>query len=151
MTSTRLRVQKSGSAPRHASSETQFETKIAKIMHRQNIFSYHVSEKMYMGIPDRYVQGGRWIEFKQCAVKVNVTPARFLSGGQERFMNDFLEAGDKPYVCMLFQFRLKPPRAILQPWETFRIDGYEKWEVDTIQEVGYLEEDWEGMVIDALT
>lgn len=151
MTSTRLRVQKSGSAPRHASSETQFEAKIAKILHKLDIFSYHVSEKMYMGIPDRYVQGGRWIEFKQCAVVKNVTPARFLSGGQERFLNSFLEAGDKPFVCVLFQFRLKPPRAILAPWETFKTDGYDKWDVDKIEQNAYLEDDWEKMVREQLT
>lgn len=151
MTSSRLRVQKSSEAPRHVSSETQFENKITKILHKLDIFSYHVSEKRYMGIPDRYVQGGRWIEFKQCAVVKTVTPGRYLSRSQERFINDFYEAGDKPYVCVLFQFRLKPPKAILEPWETFRVEGYQRWDVDKINERAYLEEDWEAMVRAALT
>ena len=39
------------------STESQFEARIAKILDKKKIFNYHVSERLYRGIPDRYVQG----------------------------------------------------------------------------------------------
>jgi hypothetical protein len=133
------------------STESQFEARIAKILDKKKIFNYHVSERLYRGIPDRYVQGGRWIEFKQCTVTQKVTPGRFLSSPQERKLQEFYDAGDLPYVCVLFLFRLDPHRAILRPWETFQYDGYESWSIDKVNEEAYLEDDWEQMIDEQLT
>lgn len=145
MSNTGLRVRNSRARSPRKSTEAQFERKIAKHLDTLGIFSYHVSEKSYMGIPDRYVCGGRWIEFKQAAVISGVTPMRLFSPGQIKFMDRFLEAGDTPYVCILFQFPDDEPLCVLMEWENFKT-GNEKWKLDTIRLYGYLEKDWLDMI-----
>ena len=145
MSNTSLRVQSSRTRSPRKSTEAQFERKIAKHLDALGIFSYHVSEKSHMGIPDRYVAGGRWIEFKQAAVIHSFTPMRLFSPGQIKFMDRFLEAGDTPYVCILFQFTEDEPLCVLMEWGNFKT-GNKKWNRDAIHLYGYVEKEWLEMV-----
>ena len=150
MSSTGLKVQSSRRRSPRKSTEAQFERKIAKHLDTLGIFSYHVSEKSYMGIPDRYVAGGRWIEFKQAAVIHGLTPKRLFSSGQLKFMDTFLDAGDTPYVCILFQFSEGEPVCVLQGWEEFREMAGKKWINSYIRASGHPEEEWFDMVKETL-
>jgi hypothetical protein len=145
-----LKVQKPGLHPPRNLSESEFEIKIAKIMGDLGIWSYHVNEKMYQGVPDRYVVGGRWIEFKQCALRYHISPMRLFRQSQRTFLTKFLEVGDKPYACILFQFRSEQRRAVLKPWSELLHEGDAKWDEDRINAEGYLKENWDKMVKEAL-
>ncbi len=76
-----------------------------------------------MGIPDRYVAGGRWIEFKQIkwSGKRAVSPVRQLSGPQIRVLDRFTEAGDECWVAILFQDVEGVLRIMFLPWSMFRV------------------------------
>ncbi len=145
MTRTPLRVHTGPNRTPRKSSEAQFERKIAKLLTEAGCYSYHTSEKHYDGIPDRYVCGGRWIEFKQATVVRSITPMRLFSKGQIRQMDMFTEHGDDCYVCILFQFRDCEPWCVFLSWDFFKLqDG--KWDREFIRTWGYQQKDWLFMV-----
>lgn len=145
MTQTSLRVQSTRDRTPRKSSEAQFERKIAKHIQDLGLHSYHTSERAFMGIPDRYVCGGRWIEFKQIAVVRTCTPMRLLSKSQQSMLTTFTKHGDDCFVCTLFQFQDCEPWCILMNWKEFIQIG-PKWDRSTITDFGYQEKDWLSML-----
>jgi len=113
-----MRLQAEASKTRSRSTEAAFEKRFAKALTRLGLLSYHTSEKFISGIPDRYVVGGNWIEFKAIPYtgKRQITPVRFFSASQKLWMNRLGEAGDRVWVCILFQPENGNPLAILCPW-----------------------------------
>lgn len=102
--------------------EAKYEKAFAKALAGLGQFSYHTAERFYMGIPDRYVVGGRWIEFKQikwAGVRA-VSPTRQFSGPQIRTLDKFQEAGDETWVAVLFQTPGGSMRSMFLPWPMFR-------------------------------
>lgn len=85
-------------------------------------FSYHTAERFYLGIPDRYVAGGRWIEFKRVtwAGARAVSPIRQFSGPQIKTLDKFTAAGDECWVAIVFQTAGHDLRSCFMPWAVFR-------------------------------
>lgn len=102
--------------------EAQYEKHFAGALLDLGVFSYHTAERFYLGIPDRYVAGGRWIEFKQVKWmgKRVVSPIRQLSSSQINTLDKFTDAGDKCWVAVLFQTPEGDRRSLFMPWQTFR-------------------------------
>lgn len=97
-----------------------------------------------MGIPDRYVVGGRWIEFKQikwAGVRA-VSPIRQFSGPQIRVLDKFTEAGDDCWVAILFQDTGGSMRSMFYPWPIFRARK-PQW---TAEQVHAHSMEWKGEV-----
>ncbi len=94
----------------------------ARALAKTGQFSYHTAERFYLGIPDRYVAGGRWIEFKRvtwAGVRA-VSPIRQFSGPQIRTLDKFTEAGDDCWVAILFQTANGDLRSCFMSWPHFR-------------------------------
>jgi len=107
------------------STEATFEKKFAAALLRRGIFSWHTAEKFIKGIPDRYVTKGNWIEFKAIpyAGTRSITPERFLKPEQKLWLTKLHEAGDRTFVCILFQPATGKPKALICPWITLRGQG----------------------------
>ena len=146
MNKTSLRVQDHLEVSPRRSTEWQFEQMIADILTERGYFHYHVTEKIYSGVPDRYICGGRWIEFKRCFVQRTITPLRLIRYTQKKHMDNFSKHGDIPYVCMLFQIQDGTAYAILDEWVKFKKWGQVQIHVDRLKDVGYERENWDEMV-----
>lgn len=143
MNKTSLRVRSSRDRSPRKSSEAQFERKIAQILMDLGLYSYHTSERSFMGIPDRYICSGRWIEFKQAAVVNHITPMRLLSKAQKNMLDKFTKYGDDCYICILLQFQDLEPRCVFMKWSEFKANGV--WDRDFIWKQGCQEKDWKSM------
>ncbi len=86
-------------------------------------FSYHTAERFYLGIPDRYVAGGRWIEFKQIKWMGtrSISPIRQFSSGQIRTLDELSGAGDKVWIAIVFQTPDGELRVMFREWRWFRV------------------------------
>lgn len=105
-----------------AFTEAQYERRFATALSKTGQFSYHTAERFYLGIPDRYVAGGRWIEFKRvtwAGVRA-VSPIRQFSGPQIRTLDKFTAAGDDCWVAIVFQTPEGELRSAFMPWPRFR-------------------------------
>lgn len=105
-----------------AFTEAKYEKRFATALAKLGQFSYHTAERFYLGIPDRYVAGGRWIEFKRvtwAGVRA-VSPIRQFSGPQIRTLDKFTEAGDDCWVAIVFQTPEGMLRSCFLPWPRFR-------------------------------
>ncbi len=131
---------------RKGSIESRFEKRVAEVLKQLGLFSYHVAERWYAGIPDRYVVGGNWIEFKvvPCSGKRRVNPYRLFSPGQRNFLDKFSKSGDRTWACVMFQPYEGEPYMVLLPWHDFRehgswsMDQVEDWGVDTGDKFAFL-------------
>ncbi len=125
-----------------AFTEAKYEKLFARALAKLGQFSYHTAERFYLGIPDRYVAGGRWIEFKRvtwAGVRA-VSPIRQFSGPQIRTLDKFTEAGDDCWVAILFQTPDGELRSCFLPWPRFRTMK-PQW---TPTEVKARSEAWQG-------
>lgn len=84
--------------------ESAFEKTVCDAL---GIYSRHMSDRL-AGVPDRYVAGGTWIEFK-----VNGRPTM----EQNRTMDGLVRAGDKVWVCTL-KVGKDGSKIILEKWGT---------------------------------
>jgi hypothetical protein len=108
---------------RRRSTEHRFEQRVANCLTEMGIWNYHACPDWSPGIPDRYLQGGRWIEFKSLAYRDSFTwKYRIFPNEQGRKLEELWRAGDKPYVCILLHHDDdEHPRLLLQPWPEFRV------------------------------
>ena len=105
-----------------AFTEANYEKRFARALAKTGQFSYHTAERFYLGIPDRYVAGGRWIEFKRvtwAGVRA-VSPIRQFSGPQIRVLDKFEASGDDCWVAIVFQTSEGMLRSCFMPWPVFR-------------------------------
>jgi hypothetical protein len=101
-----------------------------------------------MGVPDRYVCGGRWIEFKQAAVVNKISPLRLFSSSQITMLDKLTKYGDECYACILFQFQ-DSSWCLFIEWTKLKEFG--TWDRALIEQHAWQEgEDWEEMVKEAL-
>jgi len=107
------------------STEAAFEKRVAKVLEGVGLMSYHTAERFYKGIPDRYVAGGNWIEFKAVPYSGTrrITPTRFFKPEQKLWLTRFHNAGDRVFVCILFQPENGEPRVLLCPWALLEGEG----------------------------
>jgi hypothetical protein len=81
------------------------------------VMSFHNDPGTYPGIPDRYIAGGNWIEFKRAAT---IQAANRSIDRQRAFINRLVRAGDRVWVCVAV-----PGLLYLESWEDWnsRIAG----------------------------
>lgn len=106
--------------------EHKFETTIAWYLRRQGLLNYHTTDRYIGGIPDRYIAGGNWLEFKRVVLPRVKNPLRGrcalmhgLSQRQMSFLNKWHKAGDKTWLAILVQsenFHQFPTRCIIEPY-----------------------------------
>lgn len=82
--------------------EKQFEKNFAASLARVGLYSWHVSERNFKGIPDRYIVGGNWCELKAIHFERPFTPLREFRPEQPPKLNRFDRAGDRTWVAILF-------------------------------------------------
>jgi len=106
-------------------SEATFEGKFGKGLKVRGLYSWHTSDQFKPGVPDRYVVGGNWIEFKAIPYtgKRAITPERFLSPAQKNELTRLHESGDRAWVCILFQPEQGEATVMLCPWVVLRDKG----------------------------
>lgn len=82
--------------PRACTSEKDLEDKVARALTASGVLTFHVDPSTYPGLPDRYVAGGNWIEFKYAKTwaRVNKDLNR-----QRTWLNKLYAAGEGVFVC----------------------------------------------------
>lgn len=130
------------------STEASFEKRVADVLQKKiGLFTYHVAERYYAGIPDRYVVGGNWVEFKVIGYSGNrkVNPHRLFSPSQRVFLDKFSNSGDRTWACIGFQGPDGPQTCVIAPWHEFREHG--QWSPEQIKSSGVpVGKDLEGYV-----
>lgn len=103
---------------RQSTTEARFEKRVASCLAELGLMSYHTSEKYYAGIPDRYVVGGNWIEFKilPCGGRRSVSPRSKFKPQQKQYLSKFHENGDRTWACIMFQPKHGEAYIVLVPW-----------------------------------
>lgn len=84
---------------RTRSTEASVERAWAQTWKDLGVYSRHMSDHV-PGLPDRYISGGRWVEFKSLwRARGGFTVGEGLSPEQWRTASDLLNAGDKVWYC----------------------------------------------------
>lgn len=106
-------------------SEAVFEGKFAKCLTAIGLYNYHTADQFKPGVPDRYVVGGNWIEFKAIPYSGNraITPERFFDPVQKNELTRLHDGGDRAWVCILFQPEHGEATVLLCPWVALRDKG----------------------------
>lgn len=110
---------------KRAITENTFERTVCAWLTKQGILNFHQDHKFKGGVPDRYVAGGNWIEFKRVLFvggargsHFNVDLTKQFSGRQRTFMDRWDLQGDRTWACVLVLSR-EYPRMILEPWRYY--------------------------------
>lgn len=108
--------------------EVPFDKKCGAILKQKlGLWNWKPYERARAGIPDRYVIGGNWIEFKHVIYPMRNdrnllrTNGKVFSPAQIRTMDDLVAAGDRVFVCIL----ISTPsfeRVLLEQWDAIRRD-----------------------------
>ena len=103
---------------RTRSTEAAFENAFAARLRKAQVYSRHMSDAI-PGLPDRYIRGGMWIEFKSLFRKRGeFTHGEGLSAEQKRTMADLCAAGDRVFYCALLDTGSGDKTFA---WETWRV------------------------------
>lgn len=139
---------------RHVKSFTEavYEKLFARALAATGQFSYHTAERFYLGIPDRYVAGGRWIEFKQIkwAGTRPVSPIRQFTGPQIKTLDKFTAVGDDCWVAIVFQTTDGELRTCFMSWPRFR-NMKPQWTPAMVYEFTWAWEGGAGRLKDQIT
>lgn len=105
--------------------EAAWERKFMKQATRAGILSYHTTDGVQSGIPDRYVTGGRWIEFKIILYTGTrqLNPLVHFSPAQKIWLDNLTEAGDQCWANILFQKSDGEERFMHKEWRDLRYWG----------------------------
>lgn len=105
-----------------STTEARFEKRVADCLEKIGLMSFHTSEKYVAGIPDRYVVGGNWIEFKvyPCGGGRRVNAHRLFSEQQKNYLSAFHRNGDRTWVAVMFQPIHSDAYIVIEPWRSFR-------------------------------
>ncbi len=105
--------------------EAAWERKFMKQVTRAGILSYHTTDSVVCGIPDRYITGGRWIEFKIIlyAGSRGLDPTTHFSPAQKIWLDKLTAAGDQCWANILFQKSDGEERFMHIKWEYLRDMG----------------------------
>jgi hypothetical protein len=107
---------------RQSTTEARFEKRVAQILEELGLFSFHTSEKYIAGIPDRYVVGGNWIEFKvfPCDGRRRVNSHRLFEPEQKLYLRKLHESGDRTWVAIMFQPTNGDAYIVVKPWHALQ-------------------------------
>jgi hypothetical protein len=102
--------------------ETSFERKFEDCLRQLGFKSHHACPDWEPGVPDRYVCGGTWIEFKSLGYDRSVMPWNAISPQQRAHLQAFTDAGDKCWVCILLchEDDGDDDHVILMRWSEFK-------------------------------
>ncbi len=107
---------------RRKQTEYRFEERFGEALTSLGVLNHHACPVWEPGIMDRYVAGGRWIEFKSLAYDRSCMPWNAFSLDQKRKMQEFSDAGEKVWVCVLLchEDDGDDDRILLRPWPEFK-------------------------------
>jgi len=81
--------------------EKAFEELFAEVLAEKGIYNRHMSDK-FSGVPDRYVAGGKWIEFKSLEyARGVVTYGAGMSIEQVRVCGEMVAGEEEVWYCAL--------------------------------------------------
>lgn len=83
-------------------SEKTFEKAVAAQLKQAGKFSRHMSDRL-SGLPDRYITGGIWVEFKSFEFRDSFRADQGISPLQRRMMEQLANGGDNVFYCALAQ------------------------------------------------
>lgn len=104
-------------AKAHApTTEKGFEKTFVSFLEKLDIYSRHMSDAV-PGLPDRYIEGGRWVELKSISFTRDVAFGAGLDIAQRNQMTDLSEAGDRVWYMALLQHTSGAKFVWLVPWK----------------------------------
>lgn len=111
--------------PKRQRQELKYDHKVGeRITKVLRLFNYKPSDRFRSGIPDRYIAGGRWIEFKYVhhSLKRNVSTLREFSAVQRTTIEDLIAAGDRVWACIFFDTG-NEILVYMAPWYEYKSDA----------------------------
>lgn len=100
------------------STESAVEKAWVKTWKDLGIYSRHMSDAV-PGLPDRYIRGGNWVEFKSLyRVRGEFTFGEGLSPEQIRCCDDLTKAGDSVFYVAQLDGWKHGKRYIYMPWRS---------------------------------
>lgn len=114
------------------STEGRQEKRVAQILSDFGLFSYHTADRFTPGVPDRYMVGGTWIEFKILACRGNrpIFLTRGFTPAQKNWLKNLHDKGDFTFGCIFVYPEVGDPRMILRPW--WYLAANPKWDAERI-------------------
>jgi hypothetical protein len=102
--------------------ETDLSAALRKSLERQGLKTVKTKTDTHNGLPDIYVTGGNWIESKieRRIPSPKFTPVKLFTGIQRRELDQFVNAGDSPWACVLWTYDDLDKRIGVMPWFYFR-------------------------------
>ena len=104
-----------GRQTKNSTLERTFENRVGSILSKLDIYNFHVEDKM--GLPDRYVAGGNWIEFKRTIWNkrgiLHIMP--LLRPAQRNRLNMLTRGGDRCWVAVNIYAEMHN-HVIIKPW-----------------------------------
>lgn len=98
------------------STELSVEKLWAATWKAMGVYSRHMADAV-PGLPDRYIKGGCWVEFKSLyRVRGEFTFGEGLSAEQIRTCSDLWEAGDVVFYCAQLDGWSRGKRYVFMPW-----------------------------------
>ena len=131
----KLSVNKDSRKP-SKSTESSQEKRVAAILADFGLFSYHTADRHTPGVPDRYIVGGSWIEFKVLPCRGNrpVFLTRGFSPPQKNWLKNLHDKGDFTFGCVFVYPEMGEPRMVFRPW--WYLAANPKWDMKRIQDEG---------------
>lgn len=108
-----------------SSLEARKSGQMIKTMRRAGIFAYKTADRFQSGVPDIYVQGGRWIENKILIwsdMGFLSSPVTFMTPKQKSWADRLTGHGDLVFVSAFYFGAVKSgnPRFMMAPWIVLR-------------------------------
>lgn len=105
--------------------EGAFNSNLVSLIRQHGIFCYKVIDKVHHGVPDIYVQGGRWIESKiiRRVGLANNEIALFeaLKPVQKVFIRDLISHGEE--VVLAIRYEIQLPDKTMVRFQFIRIEN----------------------------
>lgn len=129
--------------------EAQREARVMKLIRALGVWDRKMAHRWLKGVPDRYLAGGNWIEFKQVEVSLRRPFAllRGVTADQHSFLTDAHAGGDRTYICVFVVNDENRAKMILLPYwyastrHMWSKEMVNKWGVDyrSVEMVDYLD------------
>lgn len=103
--------------------ELKYDHRIGEKLKKMGIWNYKPSDRFRGGMPDRYLTGGRWIEFKYVHCKHSVSTLREFSAVQRTTIEELIAHGDEVWVGIFFD----TPEGLyvfLSPWWDYKENAH---------------------------
>lgn len=127
-------------APRKARrvTEVNFEKDIGQIFTDWGLMFFKMEMAAYKGVPDRYVSGGNWIEFKSILFSRAVNLHKLLTPAQHVTCGLFATGGDKVFVCIVLVHEEGERFVLFMPWLKFNDEFNRKIDLEWMRNCEYI-------------